>query len=343
MGIFNLIKNLFKKVPSDRILTSLDADKEESQKVKELMELVRSYESQLSHIMAQRRGKKIEQIDKEDDITLIKKLDKENERLKNQNYEGSYDFMFLFRRLIKDKKFAKKLEICDKDDNIVFDKFKTFRILNDGSLAIQGMSGTIWSEGSSLNYVIWKPETLRNQIRRGRILIPYDSEMNPVIDIENEEIEEMSLDPKDDKWNISEERMKKIKVSIREKDSIINNLKIDKKYHEQTISDMRNKIQDLELAKNKWKNNAENSQSELSVAMQGHNEILKKLGQLDRDLVISQDQKQLIEQMKEKIEEKFKKVLDKLTNKDSQEAIENARDEYESMIQFVTDNLVIKT
>jgi len=329
--IWNLLIGTKKK---DRILTQLDTDVEESKKIKELTKYSRSLEAQISKTKADKRAKQTEQKDITDDIDLIKKLEERSREIENKKYKGSYDLSLLFRRLMKDPTFAKKLEISDKDDKKVFDKFKTLRILTNGNIAMQGKSGEIWAEGPTLRDIIYKPESLRNQIRRGRILTPYDENFKYIPDLEMWTIPELSYDETDDSYHESEERRMNIKEKFIELDGDNRKLREDKAHLEQTIAGLRNKLQDMELAKKKWQSQSENSQSELSLVMDSHGEIVKKLGQLDRDVVSSQEQKQIAEDRADKIEDANKKMLDELEEQKSKTSQRMARDENQRDIEW---------
>lgn len=327
-SIWTSIRDFFLGKPKIkyRHLTDLE-EEEKEEKIRQLIKYTRSLEAQISRRQAKDRLKKVEEKDKEDDLDLIKELQKKQKEIDSQQYRISYDLGKLFFRLFNDKDFAKSLEIADKDDKVVFDKFKTFRILEDRKLAIQGKSGRIWSKGHLLKSVIFKPETLGNQIRRRRILIPYDENLMPHIDLENEEMPEMSYNPEEGIWNISEEQIEKVKHQLMKRDIQINNLREDKQHLEKTIADMRNKNQDLKLAKESWKSQAENSQSELAIALENEMETNKKFGKLDRDITTSREQKELADEINKKYQEAFKVILKELEDKKSQTIVRKVKDE----------------
>jgi len=308
----------------DRILHDIsEEDINKSKKVKAQSKYIQSLEAQISKRQAQDRLKKVEKKDFEDEVDLIKQLEEKEEEIKTKKYKNSFDLFKIPLLMKKNKKF--KVELTDKDDNTIFDALKTFLILKNGDIAIQGESGEVWAEGPTLRHIIHKPESIRNQIRRKRILLPYDENFKPLPDLENMEIPEMSYDIEDGKWNISEERIKKVKDMIIERDEDIRDLRDDKKKNEQTIADLRNKVQDLELAKDNWKKQTENSQAELSVALANEKEMSKNFVQLDRDLTVAQDQKGLADNIKEKYDEALKEIIEELEDEKAKTKLKRAR------------------
>lgn len=323
----------------DRILTQINPDIEENKVIKEQAKKIQSLEGQLSEIMAKRREKKVGNINLQEDMNLILELEKKQQEIEKNKYKGAYDLFKLAEKLKSNKKFASKFEIVDKDDNRVFDKFGTIVILKDGKLAIKGKSGEVWSEGYKISDIIFKPETLRNQVRRGRLLMPYDEGYNRILDLENIEMPELSYDEEDGKWNESEERFKKIKEMIIERDKHIQELREDKEHHEQTIADLRNQIKDIDLAKESWKSQAGNSQAELSVALNNAREISQRLGQLDRDLTMAQGQKELADQIKERYEEAMDELLNQMEDEKSKNMLRRAKDEIQRDIAWARQQI----
>jgi len=334
MKVNNLLKFyvwLFnKKKPKDRILTRTNPDQETNQTILEQAKFIQSLEAQLSDVQAGKREKKVTKQNKEEEIELIKELTSKSKEIKKKKYANSYSLMNLYKRILTNKKFAEKLEICDKDDKVVFDKFKTFIIIDNGDrpakLGILGKSGEVWAEGSCLHEIIFKPETIRNQIKRGRILLPYDEKFNYVPDLEKLQMPEISLDD-DGKFNVSEERIRPFKQMIIERDTKIFELRKDKEHKEQLISDLRNSNRDLELAKNSWKSNAENAQSELSLSLANSTQHMNKVGEITRNLAMAQEQKMLSDEIKDKHESANEELMNQLEEDKSKTSLRRAKDE----------------
>lgn len=321
-------KILRKIIPKkkERILREISEEElEQNKKLNAQSKYIQSLEAQISRRQAKDRKEHVEEQDNLDDIELIKQLERKSEEIKRAKYIGSYDLARLFRKLEKDKRFSQKFEIVDKDDKTVFDKFKTLLVLPNGNIGIKGKSGEIWAEGPTLRHIIHKPESIRNQIRRGRILLPYDENFNILPDLENLEHPEMTYDDSDYSWHMSEERVKKIKELIIERDKEIQDLREDKEHHEQLIADLRNKIKDMELAKNSWMNQSLQAQTQLSVALANEKERNKRFLELDRDLTVAQEQKLLADDVKQKYEDAFKQIIDELEDEKSKTLVKRAK------------------
>jgi len=332
MGIKSFLERLkFKFKKKDRILTDLDEDTIKKEKlIKELVKKNQSLEAQLSHISAKKRKDKTEERNLQEDLSLVQELAEEQEKIENERYYGSFDLAKLFRNLPK-KKYH--IDISDKDDKVIFDRLKTIRILNDGSLAIQGKSEQIWSEGISIRDLIFSPESFKNQIKRKRILMPYDKDFNRSVDLNEIKEGEVSYNPDSDEWNIGEEKRRKVTSMLIDRDKLIQDLREDKKHKEQLISDLRNKIQDMELAKDSWKHQAENSQKELSIALENEKLMSGGFNVTDRNYTIAMEQKALLEEVKDKYERAFDEITEELEDEKARTKIKKAKLEVWNDIQ----------
>lgn len=316
---------LISKKDNDKILREIDESKiKENKIIKDQAKYIQVLEARESKRDAIERAKKVEKKEVVDDVDLIKQLEKKQMIIDKERYKGAYDLFRLFKKLDKNKKFKERIEIRDKDNVKVFDIFKTILVLKDSNLAIQGRSGEIWAEGPTLRDIIHKPESIRNQIRDEKILIPYDENFNPIPDLEMIEMPEMTYDEENDEYNISEERMEPVKKLIIKRDVQIRKLREDKETKEQTIADLRNKNQDLELAKQNWKSQTENIQSDLSVALENDRLMRKKWAEMDQDLTTAQEQKELESEIVSKYKSAFATLLGELEDEKSRTKVRKA-------------------
>lgn len=324
MGLKRFLKNLkFKFKKKDRILTEIDEETIKRDKMlREQQKYIQSLEAQLSHKSAKERKEKVKERDTQEDIELIKELEEQQQKIEQEKYYGSYNLSNLFKNLQK-KKY--KVDITDKDDKVVFDRLKTLRVLNNGNIAVQGKSGQIWSEGSSIRDLIFKPESFKNQIKRRRLIMPYDENFNRTVDLNELEEGEISYNPQKDMWDIGEEKRKKVIHMILDRDEMIHNLREDKEHKEQLISDLRNKVQDLELAKESWKHQAKNSQKELSIALENEQMMSSQLNNVDRQFMVAMENKNLLEEIKDKYENAFDKIAEEIEDEKSRTKIKRAK------------------
>lgn len=301
----------FKK---DKIRTPIDADLiKENKLIKEQSKKIQALEGQLSRVQANTREKKTEKQEEVYEQKLIEELlDKETE-IKRNKYENHFPLKVLYRKLLsmKGKKFANKLELVDKDDKKVFDIFKDFCFLPNGNLAIIGKSGEVWAEGKSVNQIIYKPESFKNQIKRKRILLPYDENYKYVPDFENLLMPQISYDDSDDSYHESEEVMKTVKQMVMERDDEIRDKGEKIEHLEQTIAALRNTLRDSQRAKSVYQNSSEVSQTEVSKALEKSMQFEQKMGEMQMTIVKLQEQKNITEKLKEGLEQINYELLEK--------------------------------
>lgn len=322
----------------EKYLTTIsEGDIKKNKIIKELTKKNKSLEAQISKTIADKRHQKVERQNIFDEIELAKELAEKSEEIKLEQEKAVFNFLPFFKKLITNKKFANSLELCDKDDETVIDNFGTIKVMDNDDIAIYGKSGELWSRGKELSDIIFKPRTLGNQIRRRRILLPFDKNFKFVPDLETYEIPEMSYNPdgkEDEKWNISEERIKPIKIMIQERDEKIHVLRKDKEHLEQVIADLRIRKQDEELAKNSWKAQAQKNQTQLSIALKNEQQAMSMLHQGDRDLTKAKEQKQIAEDSRDVHEEANEKLLEELQDEESQSNRRKTKDEAQYDIQW---------
>ena len=351
----NPIKSFFRWMTNadvkERILTEFNPDieskDEEIKKLllvtKELYKKNQSLEGQLSKIIANKKSKETEQLNKIEDIELIKELKENSKEIERKKYDGSFALIELFKELRDNKKFRENFELVDRNDKKVFDIFYSFVILPNGNIGIQGRSGEIWSEGRTLNEVLFKPETIKNQIRRKRLLLPYDENYNYIPDLEKLETKEITYNEKDEIWEISDERTKPFISCLIERDKSIHQLRKDKAHHEQVITDFREKLKDMELAKESWKNQVEFNKSQLHLALDNEKQTTAVLGRLQRDLVVSQQQKEISDELKDKLRIALDKIVEELEENLSQTTERRKKDEVMRDLEWAKTILPEKT
>lgn len=333
----NPIKKLLGIFKRDKykVLTDINPDVEDNIIIKEQSKKIQALEGQLSKIVADKKLKEVKKLDEEAEINLIKELREGAINIKKKKY-GDY---FLLSSFFKKTKLGKiknrEIELSDRNDFKVFDYFKDFVILNNGHLGILGESGEIWSEGETIDNIIFKPETLGNQLRRKRILLPYDKDFNFIPDLEKIKVPEISYDEKEDKWSVSEERIQPFINLLIERDKKIFNLKKEKEHHEQVMTDLRNSIKDEQLAKESWKIQAESIKSQLSIAIENERQITNIVGSLNRDFITAQEQKEISDNLKEKYSEALNKIIEELEEEKSQTTERRKKDELQRDMEWM--------
>jgi len=145
--------------------------------------------------------------------------------------------------------------------------------------------GNLLSAGAELRSVIYKPESLANQLKRKRILLPYDKHGNKFPDIEEELVPECYYDEIEDKFKWTSERRVPFKDAIASREAQLSESREYIEHIEQTNIDLKNRLRDLERAKKLLDSQAEVSQTELSKAMERSIQFESKIGDMQMQVV----------------------------------------------------------
>ena len=197
----------------------------------------------------------------EDDMKAA--LKEQSLEFKQKKYGRTFDFNKFYEAYFKNKKMMESLEITDKDDTVILGKFGSFRIVGN-KIALYDANKRIVTMGSQLQHVIYKPESLANQIKRGRIAVPLDSEGNYVPDMELELMPEVSWNDDDKKFEVSKHIQKPFIKMLVEKEERILGLSDEIQNLESVNIKLSRQLTDLKRALISNKIIAEASQTEVS-------------------------------------------------------------------------------
>lgn len=184
----NILQKIF---PPKKVYIPLDEDTiKRDDKIKELVKEVNTLKEQIAKESAKKKqdSEKIDEKKLENDFN--KKLNEQKLDLEAKKYGKKIKLSKFYKHLFKDDKFKERLEITDKNDEVVLGKFGDFVILEGGKLGIEDSEGNLMSYGRSLNQVLYKPDAFENMAKRGRFTIPMDKDGNWIEDIEYKEIPE---------------------------------------------------------------------------------------------------------------------------------------------------------
>jgi len=335
------MKNFFswltnKKPKRDRLLTDLGGETEWNQEKKELIKKNKALEGQLSKIQADKREKTNEDKNLFDEIELVNKLKEKSDEIEHKKHEGIYSLGSMARGLAKNKKL--KIEIVDKDDSTVFDYFKDFVVLPNGNIGIRGKSGEVWAEGKSLRDIIWKPETIKNQIKRKRIQMCYDKNFKQIPDLEKMLMPELKYDEEENKFYESEQVRRPFKEMLIELMKENHELIEDKSYLEKTNELHHKKIKRIEQSLSILNQRSEIADSETSKALKTTIDSLKAIGQITRDNAILQDQKLTGDELLMNKEKIISSLSETLEDDESKTAKQKAEDAFQRMFTFAKKN-----
>lgn len=304
--IFNLDRKRQYFYPLDEDLLNRDNT------IKELAKKVQSQDAQLSKISAEERkmSLKEKEIDKEQEA--IKSLNDRKKELDEKKYLGTFSFYKFFKKLIRDRKFRSKFEISDKDDSVIFGKFGDIVVFPDNEMGILDVGGRILAKGDTLNKIIYKPFSIRNQVRRKRFLLPCDRNFIGIPDLEEEELPECTYNEKTGKIRWAKIREKPLRQLLVDRE-----LKISEynKYIERleiTKSELVRKTKELKRENEILKNNKNTTEVELSKTSGIQKQLFNKMTDMQNKIEILTQTKERLEEMRVRLENVNKKLIEKV-------------------------------
>ncbi len=317
MGIFNSIYKsglgfwnfLFNRELPVREVTPL-GDVEDDKIKKKLSAQVQSLTSQLGDYKAQEREDEEEEKDKDIQDELIKKLNKKQEVINNKQVGPTFSWGKFLQKSKKFKKYA-SIDITDKDDENVIGNFEDLIVIGN-NFAITDTEGNIVVSGKTINDIVWKPESLNNHIKRGRIPIPYDSKGDFIADLENLHMPEMIYDQETDKFEEAQEFMRPVKEMIKDRDREIMRLQKYTERNELRLTKVTRENNDLKRTNHILEVRSDAANTELSKVLDKTTEYDKKVGELHRKIVSSSEMNTMKDVMVERLEKVNSDLLAKV-------------------------------
>ena len=326
-----------------RVQLGIPLSPEDTDKFKALIQENNALKAQLGLRLAEEKRKYEEekQVDKEQEIIYDLK-EQEKEILKNR-YGVPLSLYSFFKKMIEDKKFREGIDVTDKNDEEIFAKLGDIQVIQEGKYAgfllVVDIHGNPLKIGRSIADIIYKPETLRNQLKRRRILLPVDKNFNHTPDIENMEMNDIEYDEDTDTYKESMEYKARVKdlivkylKELRDKSEYIERLEL-------TQIEQARQINDLKRATLVLRNQSQTSQSELSNAMGLTMQFNSKIGEMNRKIASLTEIKALYEGIIERLETVNKKVLDKLEIYGGQTIYEQTKAEIQQDMEFYKNML----
>ncbi len=301
------IRRLFQT--KKEVLTPLDPERIRRDKVlRNQAQEIQSLKAQMSHLLADKREERENRVEENRDEKLRQKLQKEQEEIQKNKFGSSSSL----RKILSNNKVLQEIEVCDKDDHEVFGKFGDLLVLESGRIALTDVNGNVLSYGKNINQVIYKPGTLLNQIKRGRILIPYDKDYNPAIDWEDVEVEEIQYDDEKEVYRLTMEAKKTAKELLIEKDKEYRDLRNEFERLEKTYMGLKKDYDGQKRAFTITKGQADTYNSELSLVMKQFMQYQQSYGDIQRKLSDLTETKAMFQDIISRQEGVIKNLLDQL-------------------------------
>lgn len=324
------------KPSRDRLLTHHADEVEQSIREKELVKKVAGLEGQLSKIKADKREKTYEDKNLIDELKLVTELKEKSDEIKHKKHEDIFSLDSISRKLANNKKL--KIEIVDKDDSKRFDYFRDFVVMNNGNVGIRGKSGEVWAEGETLSDIIWKPETLRNQIRRKRIQLCYDKNFKLIPDLEKIMMPEIGYDEDKKEFFETEQVMRPFKEMLIERTRENHGLLEKLSYLEKVNEILNKKVQSIEQSWKVLKMRSEIADSETYKAIESTLSSLRVVGDMARDNAILQSSKLTADELTEKKDLIIQSLMDTLEDEEGKTSKQKAEDAWKLMFSFAKKN-----
>ena len=289
---------------------------------------------------------------------LAEKLNERAKEIKFKDYENSFHLRKLYYALFKYKNFADQIEVTDYEDKITFGIFKDFVFLPNGYFGVIIKGDVLVVVGRMLHQVIWKPDSLHNYLKRKRLPLAVDGDMNPVKDMENEEIPDIMWDENsevtDENGNpMLDEQGNHIKGQYVESEELTDTSKNLLMKREERIREANRTIERLErfcseqshkiekLSRNVrfLENERQNRQSELSAVTDSSLEYAAKIGDMQRQTTQLTQLKALNESLIDKYEITMKSLMEKIERVGDKTVRELLKAEMEESIKFLETKL----
>lgn len=326
MGIFD---KFFKR--EKEVLVHLDQELvRKNEQVKALTQELRGRDAQISKLLAEKKEEEIEESNEEREDKIKQKLIDEERKIKQEKFSGHASLKLLFEK----KRLLKDMEICDKDDTVSFGNMGDLMIGKLG-FVLTDSYGNVLSYGKRIDHVIYKPESLLNQIKRGRILIPFDKDYNPAIDWEELEIAEPKYDEKEKVYRETSHLRKKARDLIIEKDKEIRRLNQYLERIENTNIKLQRELDDKSRNTKYLKQENENYKSELSQSLQSSQQFNLVSGEMQRQITDLTEMKSLYEQKLAVYENTIKDLLEKLEESGDKTAYRKAKEDFKEASDYV--------
>ena len=341
MSITSAIKKLLnmksKQVP---VYMHLDEEKiKENEIIKAQQQKIQSQQAQLSQIFAEKKEKEEKENEKDKESERNKKLHEQKKDLDAHKHGKIIRLGKFYKHLLNDSKLRNRLEIRDKNNEIVLDRFDDFGIMSGGRFCIIGKQSGPMAVGRSLNQVLFKPDAFENMVRDGKFQIPMDSNGNWMEDIESKEIQE-PIDAVFDPETGAVKRIiwSKVKTSV-VRDVIArlveekNDLAGEVESKENTLIKLKHEMDDLKLSLLNYETSRNISSSNYSKSAFIFMETEKRLAELQMQISKLTELKVTYENLIDKKDEVIENVLKKL-NLTGEPKLDRLRDELKEDLEY---------
>lgn len=300
---------LMSKNEDERKYIGVPLQSDESLELKALKLQNASFKAQLGRISADKKWEQEQHKKVDEEQEVIADLREQERKITLDKFGNVYSLTLFFKELLKNDKFRDNLELTDRDDQEVLAKFGDLQVSEKQGLVITDVHGNPISYGHSLSDIVYKPETFGMQLKRGRFLMPFDKDWNPVVDIESLEVPDVVYNERDNRFDETREVRGKVRdllitkhKQIAEKSRYIERL-------ESAQVDMNTQIADLKRSLTIFKSKDQVKESELSQAMTSTMQFNSVIGDMNRKIANLTETKAMYENKIHVLEQALSKLL----------------------------------
>lgn len=223
--------------------------------------------------------------------------------------------------------FGKEIDVTDKDDEIIFGKFKDFINLQGSRIGITTSDNRLLVHGPTFSSIIWKPDSLNNQLKRKRIALAIDKDGNFTPDIESEEMPDIIFDNNENVWKETLELREQFKDHLKRRDIKIQELMRELQRVEGLFIKSKMEIDDKNRIISMISIQNETEKTKVSSIMHEYNQQNKIFFDMQKEINLYSEYKVFKEketQIKDKV---IDELLEKLEDEQSQTKYERVLDE----------------
>lgn len=335
-GLIRFINFLFNKRDQPKRVIHLDSEAiERDRLISRLKEEVSTLKGQMDKAYALEKEKKDKERDKDIQQDLIKRLNEEDSKIRKKGRGATFSLNKFYGRFFSDSKFRNSIEITDKDDETVLGFFKEFVVLEDGKFGIVDQDNNVIWKSYSLRGLIYKPEGLGNYLRRKRIPLPVDKDMQFIPDIETMQVPEMIYDEDSDSFKEAQELLVPVKEYVKKRERIIQ----EKDQYIETMESLSDKqrrtINELKRTNIVLQNKAGAMESEFSKIMSKTIEFDRAVGDMHNKFSHMSVLNAMKEQMIAKLEAVNSNLLRKIEGHLDKTTLEQVEEQFKNNLEYV--------
>jgi len=289
-------------VPVEReVFHSLEEDLiEKSKLITVLTQENRTLKGQIDIRRAEDGEEKEKEKEEDANQELAKELREEEYQLSRKSMGETISLNKFFAKIFgvnhkKRSAFGKSLEVADKNDEVSH-PFGELLISDKGILILTDAFGNPLVMSPDIRRIFYKPASLPNQLKRGRLLMAVDKDGSYIPELDDIDVENPLWNEEKKIYEYSEVMRGKARAMLEEREDIIKDSETKREHLEIVVSELKRENVLLRRAKNSYESQAKTSQIELSKTTELAIQAIKNIGDMQRDIINLSEGKTMSEQ-----------------------------------------------